>query len=186
MKAIYALYPDPESAQRAVDALRSASSELGFDARRIVVVSSEPLEGWAFADEHAKTPMFGLAALGGLLGGGFGYVLTSFTQRVYPLPTGGMPIVAPWTNGIIIYELMMLGAILFTLLTLLASARLPNLGTRLSDPEIWTGKILVGIVNPPQDSRIELEKRLRQAGGEVKEFPRSGSAASTSTETNPS
>jgi len=184
MKAIYALYPDPESAQRAVDALRSASSELGFDARRIVVVSSEPLEGYAFADEHAKTPMFGLAALGGLLGAGFGYWLASFTQRAYPLPTGGMPIVAPWTNGIIIYELTMLGAILFTLFTLLASAPLPNLGSRVSDPEIWNGKILVGVANPPQDSRIEVERRLRQAGGEVKEFPRPA-AANTSTESNP-
>lgn len=185
MKALYALYPDADSAQRAVDALRSASSERGFDAYRIVVVSSEPLEGYDFADERSKTPMFGLAALGGVVGGGFGYWLTSFTQKAYPLPTGGMPIVAPWTNGIVIYELTMFGAILFTLLTLLLSARLPSLRTRLSDPEIWAGKILVGIVNPPENSRIEIQRRLRQAGGEVKEFPRPA-VAHPNTEANPS
>ena len=32
MKALYGLYADPEAAQRAVDALRAASSELKFDA----------------------------------------------------------------------------------------------------------------------------------------------------------
>jgi Protein of unknown function (DUF3341) len=179
MKAVYALYPDPDSAQRAVDALRAASSDLGFDARTIVVLSSEPVEGYDFSDEHAKTHMFPLAVLGGLIGGLSGYGLTALTQRAYPLPTGGMPIVPPWTNGIIVYEFTMLGAILCTVITLLVTAGLPNFRTPLSDPEIWTGKILVGVTDPPANSRTELEKRLLQAGApEIKQFP---GAAGTST-----
>ena len=108
--------------------------------------------------------MFLLAALGGLAGGLFGYWLTSFTQRAYVLPTGGMPIVPPWTNGIIIYELTMLGAILVTLVTLLRTTRLPTFKAPLSDPEIWSGKILVGVRNVSGQANAELEKRLRQAG----------------------
>ena len=167
MNAIYALFPDPGSAQNAFDALRRASSALGVDAGKIVVVTSEPFEGYGFAGEHEKTYMFPLAALGGLLGGLFGYWLASLTQTSYPLPTGGMPIVTSWTNGIIIYELTMLGAILTTFITLLITAGLPNFKPALSDPEIWTGKILVGVTDPPPAARAELEAKLRQAGAVV-------------------
>jgi hypothetical protein len=82
-----------------------------------------------------------------------------------------MPIVPPWTNGIIVYELTMLGAILCTILTLLASARLPRFHAPLSDPAMSEGKILVGVADPPAASRAELERRLRAAGAvQVKEF----------------
>src|SRR5579862_6835309 len=171
MRAIYALFTDPDSAQRGVDALRLASVDLGFDARRIVVVSGEPYEGYEFADEHAHTHIFPLAALGAFVGGLAGYELTSLTQKAYPLPTGGMPIVPTWTNGIIIYELTMLGAILTTLVSLLVTARLPNFKPRVTDPEIWEGKILVGVTDPPEALAAELGKRFLKAGApEVREF----------------
>jgi Alternative complex III, ActD subunit len=174
MRAIYTLCPDPDSAQRVVDTLRVASLDLGFDAKRIVVVSGEPYEGYEFADEHASSRMFPAAALGGLTGGVLGYLLTSLTQKSYPLPTGSMPIVPPWTNSIIIYELTMLGAILTTLVYLFVSARLPNRKVHLTDPEIWTGKILVGVTDPPEASTLELEKRLSEAGVlEIKKLPAS-------------
>lgn len=77
-------------------------------------------------------------------------------------------------NGIITYELMMLGAILATLVTLLVGARLPSWFKHLYDPEISAGKILIGVVNPPPESRAVLEKRLRDAGAaEVREFSKS-------------
>jgi hypothetical protein len=171
MKAVYGLFTGPASAQDAYDALRREGSGLGIDAGKVVVVSSEPFEGYDFADEHAKSPMFLLAALGGIVGGSLGYALVAFTQAAYPLPTGGMPIVTSWTNGIIIYEVTMLGAILTTLLTLLVMAGLPNLKSRLSDPEIWTGKILVGVTDPPENARAALEAKLRQAGAvSVRDF----------------
>ena len=176
MKAIYALFPDPGSAQNAFDALRRAGSSLGIDAGKIVVVTSEPFEGYDFSVEHAKSYMFPLATFGGIAGGCFGYWLASLTQTSYPLPTGGMPIVTSWTNGIIIYELTMLGAILTTVVTLLVSAGLPNYKPKLSDPEIWNGKILVGVTDPPEGARAELEAKLRQAGAvAVKEFPAAAS-----------
>jgi hypothetical protein len=87
-----------------------------------------------------------------------------------------MPIVTSWTNGIIIYELTMLGAILTTLLTLLVTAGLPNFKPKLSDPEIWNGKILVGVTDPPEGARAALEAKLLQAGAlTVKEFPAAAS-----------
>jgi hypothetical protein len=172
MRAVYGLFSNAAAAQDAYDALRYASSSLGIDTGKIVVVSSEPFDGYDFADEHAKSPMFPLAAIGGIVGGLLGYWLAAFTQTSYPLPTGGMPIVTSWTNGIVIYEVTMLGAILTTLGTLLVTAGLPNYKPKLTDPEIWTGKILVGVTDPPEGARAELEAKFRQAGAvAVKEFP---------------
>ena len=58
-----------------------------------------------------------------------------------------MPLAPVWTNGIIVYEMTMLGAILTTLVTLLIGAGLPNIKTVITDPEISSGKILVGVVD---------------------------------------
>ena len=172
MRAIYTLCPDPDSAQQLVDALRVASLDLGFTENHVVVVSGEPYEGYDFSDRHAKSYMFPLAAVGGMVGGLCGYLLTSLTQKAYPLPTGGMPIVPPWTNGIIVYELTMLGAILTTLVYLFVSAPLPSFGAHLTDPEIWTGKILVGVADPPEASAAGIEKTFLRAGAsDVRRFP---------------
>jgi hypothetical protein len=164
MKALYALYSDPDAAQRAVNALKTAGGSLGVAERQIVVVTAEPFDGYDFSDEHSRTRIFLLAAIGGIVGAILGYLLTRFTQLSYPLNTGGMPIVTPLTNGIIIYEMTMLGAILWTLITLLVTTGLPHFGPSLSDPAIWHGKILVGVTDPPVHARPELEKHFRQAG----------------------
>src|SRR5712692_5329829 len=119
MKAIYALYPNPESAQRAVNSLRIAGPELGISERDIVAFSSEPWDEYDLDGHAGRTAIPWLAALGGLLGAAGGYWLAFFTQSAYPIPTGGMPIVTPWTDAIIAYETALLGAVLFTLLTLL-------------------------------------------------------------------
>jgi hypothetical protein len=171
LKAVYGLYPDADSAERAFLSLHAAAAELGFNTDAVAVLSSEPFEEQEFTVRVAGTPMTWVEVLGGLIGGLSGYALTALTQRAYPLPTGGMVLAPPWTDGIIIYELTMLGAILATLLTLFVSAPLPAWRRQLYDPEISTGKILVGVVNPPETSRVELEGRLRKAGAQaIKEF----------------
>jgi len=164
MKALYGLYVDAEGAQHAVDALRAASSELKFNARQIVVASGEPHEGYEFTDSQATSSPYRWAVLGAAIGGATGYLLTTLSQKSYPIFTGGMSLTPAWTNGIIIYEMIMLGAILTTLVVLLIGAGLPNFKGVITDPEIGMGKILVGVVDPPQNSQAELERRLRLAG----------------------
>jgi Protein of unknown function (DUF3341) len=164
MKALYGLYPDAPSAQRAFDALRAASSELKFEPRQIVVASGEPHEGYEFTDSQYSSIPYWWAVLGAIVGGTTGYLLTTITQHSYPLPTGGMPLSPGWTNGIIVYELIMLGAILTTLVVLLVGSGLPNFKGVITDPEIGKGKILVGVVDPPASSQRELERRLEEAG----------------------
>ena len=171
MNAIYGLFPDPDSARRAVKVLRNASSRLRIGPDRIVVISHEPLEERDLGLPPQRTAMPWLAAFGGILGGAAGYSLVAFTQRTYPLPTGAMPIVALWPAGVITYEFTMLGAILTTVLTFLIGARLPNYRHRLYDPEISRGKILVGVADADSNFWRELERTLYEQGAErVKQY----------------
>lgn len=166
MNAIYGLFPNTDSARRAVRALREAGSRLHVGLDRIVVISPEPLKEQDVDLPPQRTVMPWIAALGGLLGGTAGYFLVAFTQRTYPLPTGGMPIVATWPAGVITYEFTMLGAILTTALTFLIAARLPNYRRRLYDPEVSAGKILVGVSDADLNSWAGIEETLYEQGAE--------------------
>jgi len=152
MKAVYGLFSTPEAAQHAVDSLR----RIGVSDRQITILSSEPLEHYEFAKKDSKTWMNWIAVAGAAIGCTFAYLLTSVTQKLWPLGTGGMPIVTNWANMIIIFELTMLGGIFATVITLLITAGIP--GSRkgkLYDPEIVDGKILVGVTNPSDSGMIE-------------------------------
>ena len=136
--------------------------------RQIIIASGEPHEKATpevprFACDGKRVPT-AMPVLGGIVGGTLGYLLTTLTQHSYPILTGGMPLSPTWTNGIIVYEMTMLGAILTTLVTLLIGAGLPNFKGVITDKEIWAGKILVGVVDPPDGSELELERRLQLAG----------------------
>jgi hypothetical protein len=151
MKAVYALYSSPHHAQRAVDDLRAA----GFADPQITVLSSEPLEEYEFGQRDRKTLMSWVAGAGALVGLATGYFLTSITQNLWPIHTGGMPIVTNWTNLIVIFELTMLGAVLSTVITLLVTAKIPNRRPELYDKEVSYGKILIGVANPKDSEAVE-------------------------------
>src|SRR5215469_57094 len=120
MDPIVATCADPASAQRAIKALVS----VGVKENEITVISAVPLDDWDSGDHEKASLMPWLVALGAILGGISGYLLVSLTQESYPIHTGGMPVVSLWPDGIITYELTMLGAILSTLLVLFWTAPL--------------------------------------------------------------
>jgi len=160
--ALYGLFPNPDSAERGMDALHRA----GVTPGRIVVVSDQPYDEYSFSKMDEATPMPWIAAVGGIVGGTLGFLLARLTQEAYPFPliTGGMPLLAAWPSGIVTYELTMLGAVLTTVVTLLISTKLPNWKPHIYDPEVAQGKILIGVVEPSEAQRAEIENRLRGAG----------------------
>ncbi len=162
MSAIYALYPDGASAQRAVNALRAA----GLSSDAITILSGEPIEDEEFFEVDKATWMWYLASAGGAVGLVYATWLTTMTERAWPLNTGNMPIISWWPNLIIMFEMTMLFGILAAVLTLLVTARLPGRKPALYDPAIMDGKILVGVVNPRDASSIE--RALAAPGAEIK------------------
>ena len=153
MTAIYGLYDDPDTAQRAVDGLRAA----GVADADIQVMSSEPFEEYEFSHRDSGTWMHWMAGVGGVAGFTGAYLLTTITQQSWPIKTSGMPIVAPWPNLIVLFEMTMLGAILASVLTLFVTARLPKRLPALYDPEVSNGYILVGVQGPARDFTAALE-----------------------------
>jgi len=163
MTAIYGLYATPNSAQRAFDKLRAA----GISEKEIVVMSSEPLEEYAFGSRDRQTIMPWIAVLGAATGLAVAYLLTSLTQRAWAINTGGMPIVSNYTNLIIMFELTMLGAVFATVLTLMKTARLPGRLPKFYDPEISRGKILVGVGRVDGSRVASVEAAFQSTGVET-------------------
>ena len=162
-EAIYGLYSDAEGAAAAVRRLVRE----GVEEDAIELISPEPIEDPTLLPKRKVSRMPWLAALGGLLGGIGGTLMVVGTQRSYPIPTGKMPIVSTWANGVVIFELMMMGVIIATVLVLLSTARLPDRNGKLYDPAVSDGKFLVGVLAPADDERPRLETLLREAGSET-------------------
>ena len=160
MKAIYGLYSDPESAQRAVDGLRRE----GVVDRAITVITSQPYEEYEFSHRYKQTWLFWIAAAGGAVGLIAGLSIAYLTETLWPLVTGGMPIVAWWPNIIIMFELTMLGAILSTVVSLLVTTELPATKSRVYDPEVSRGKIMVAVEGPRDEDVARLERTFRANG----------------------
>ena len=156
MKAVYALYDDGVSAERAVNSLRA----VGIPNRDITVITAEPLEDYGFSDIGRDTWIWYIASGGGLVGLVFATWLTRYTQLAWPIPTGNMPIVAWWPNLIIMFELTMLGAILATVITLCVSGGLLRRRPALYDPQVAEGKILVGVEQPVNITMADIERAL--------------------------
>jgi hypothetical protein len=157
MTAIYGLYTSPDAAQRAFDNLLAC----GIPEKEIVVMSSEPLEEYAFASGDRATVMPWMAALGAVIGLAGAYLLTSLTQKAWAINTGGMPIVSTYTNLIILFELTLLGAVFATVITLLKTARLPRRLPKFYDPEISQGKILIGVATSDTSRNTDIDRALR-------------------------
>jgi hypothetical protein len=163
--SIYGLFASPAAAQRGMDSLRQA----GVARNRIVVMSAQPYDEYEFTRVERSTSMYKIAALGGIVGGSLGFWLAWYMQTAYPFPliTGGMPLVAPWPTGIVTYELTMLSAIVTTVITLLITTGLPNWRkAELYDEEVSNGMVLIGVTDPAEAARADLENRLTRAGAQ--------------------
>ncbi|MGQ0732366.1 MAG: quinol:electron acceptor oxidoreductase subunit ActD [Acidobacteriota bacterium] len=156
---VYGLFAAPAEVQRAVDGLRA----LGLKEREIVVMSAEPFEEYEFSHRDSATWLHWIAGIGGVVGLSAAIALLVTTQQAWPIVTSGMPIVAWWPNLIIMFELTMLGAILFTVVTLLFTVVMPRQRSTFYDPVVSDGHIVVGVENAAD--RIRVVEVLSAAGG---------------------
>jgi hypothetical protein len=80
-----------------------------------------------------------------------------------------MPIVTLWTDGIITYELTMLGAILTTIVVFLSTRPLAGWHELPDEPQMSQGNVLVGVSSVPEGLRDQVI-RLLNTYGEVKQY----------------
>ena len=134
-------FSQPNDARVAIRRLIQA----GIGPDSMEVMTSQPIHGEPFIPGMKPTKLRTWAICGAALGLVGGLSLATITALNYPLVKGGMPIVAPWTVGLITYETTMLGAVLATLVGLLVELRLPNFKNLPYDPSVVDGGIVLAV-----------------------------------------
>jgi hypothetical protein len=150
-------------ATRAVYRLRDE----GFTNGDITIMSSEPLP--AREDEQkSKSLIWLFSILGGLAGGAGAALLTTMASKHMNLVTGGMPIVAPWAFGIIVFEMSALGAILATLGRMIYEARLLRRRPQAEHGKaVAQGKFVVAVDCADESREKDAERILTALGAEI-------------------
>jgi heterodisulfide reductase subunit A-like polyferredoxin len=166
VEKLTAIIDSPLQAQEATAELY----EEGFAREDITVMSAEPLPAFMSEFDSRSRGRATLLVIGGGFAGAFAAIaLTVWTAKRMGLVTGGMPIVTPWAFGIIVYELIALGAILTTLVITVYEAGL--LRSAQPSPEvdraIADGKVAVAVRCPTEISRSVAEAIFAKSGAQV-------------------
>lgn len=135
---------------------------LGVPDESLDVLSTIPLSH-PHAQLPARFPLHRWAVIGGIGGLLSGLALAGGTALLYPLNTGGFPIVAPPVVGLMAFEGMMLFAVLLTFLAMVHRLRRTDhapLDPRIDDGMIGLS-ILMGDGTPPVGA---LQQALLETG----------------------
>jgi hypothetical protein len=152
-------FSQPNDARMAIRRLIQA----GIGPESMEVMTSQPIHGEPFIPGMKPTRLRTWAICGAALGLVGGLALATVTALNYPLVKGGMPIVAPWTVGLITYETTMLGAVLATLVGLLVELGLPNFKNLPYDPSVVDGGVVLAVACT-EGSRGSVESAVGAAG----------------------
>src|SRR5687767_285679 len=158
-QALLGLFRDPDSVASAIDGLRAA----GFAGHEIKTLTDVPYPDGAFGEDPEPHKIYVFPFVGAACGFSVGLLLTAGTQMVYPMVTGGKPVLSipPMVN--IMYEGTMLGAILFTVLGILFESRLPDFSPTPYDPRISEGYIGL-LITRANGRSAAAERAMRDAG----------------------
>ena len=137
---VNAEFGEVKKASTAVSLLRKQ----GVEPDQIEIFSSKPVElEVGILDRPSRMSFF--AVLAALLTGTAVTAFIFYTQKAYPLVTGGMPLTSSWATGVVTFELTMAGAILGTMVMFLWESGL--LGKkRHSVPELPESGLVVQVV----------------------------------------
>ena len=127
LHAMLAEFDSPERLTEAAKALRRH----GF--RRLEAFTPFPVEGLAdllgFRDNKVSAAML----VGGAAGALLGFLMQVYTNLDFPLRIGGRPLIAVPAFMLIAFEMLVLGAVLSGIATMLIANRLPRLNHPVFD-----------------------------------------------------
>ena len=162
-QAVLGLYQTPEAAADAVGNLQQA----GIPQHDYEILSGVPYPEGTFGEPPVRHRLYVFPLIGAAIGFTLAVMEGVGTQLVYPMVTGGKPILSI-PPIIIAYELTLLGAIIFTVIGIVFESRLPRPAVGLYDTRITEG--LIGVIcTCPQERVEEVRGSLQKAGAiEVK------------------
>lgn len=168
-----------EAAYERVADLRAAveaALESGVAASQIEVRSPSPLEDGELPLPKPRSKVLLFALAGAVLGGLTAFGLAAGTALAYPLPTGGMSIVAGPPIGVVTYEGTALGLILMTVLRVLwEGGLLPGRAGRSGrgrpselDRHVADGRVLLRVHGLSEERAARLRGICRASAVEVR------------------
>jgi hypothetical protein len=139
----------------------------GVDPAAIEVRSSQPIEKpLPLPSKKSRVLWFALA--GALLGGTAAFLMASLTALMYPLPTGGKPILSGPPIAIVTYEGTALGLILCTVLGVLLEGRLVRKSSAGPlDRQLSDGLYLLNLMSGAGVAGADLEEKLLVRSREI-------------------
>ncbi|MCW5798656.1 MAG: DUF3341 domain-containing protein [Nitrospira sp.] len=162
-EGLIALFPPDAD----LDSVRLSLKEAGISQDQIALLTPVPLKTTSRSDDDNQ-PLwpYVIAIAAGLVGIAVGVFFAAGTALLYPLMTGGKPIVAAPIVGIISYETMMLLAIVVTLVTMIVRIKRAQCGAVDREARIDDGKIAlsVSLADASQEQRVKT--LLETAGAE--------------------
>ncbi|BCA55965.1 hypothetical protein W02_31050 [Nitrospira sp. KM1] len=132
--------------------------EQGLAEDAIELLTGTPLRE-ASSARWKGIPVYLITLLSGLVGIGMGILFAAGTAVLYPIFTGGKPIVARPVVAIISYETMMLTAIVMTFAVLLVGLPAGRRGDGQYDHRVGDGYI--GVVVRVEPQKVDEEKVYR-------------------------
>ncbi len=148
-----------------IDSSRLRLEGAGIFQEQITLLSPIPLA----APKTQATPPFwpyGITIGAGLVGIGIGLFFSAGTAVLYPLVTGGKPIVAAPVVGIISYETMMLMAVVVTFVTMIVRIRRARDLTVDREARIDDGRLALSVRDIHDDQEATVRKILEEAGAQ--------------------
>lgn len=142
-------------------------NEMKFAAGTVEISSAVPILAQPVGVGWGRLHLFHVTMIAGTVGILFGILLTAGTALLYPLRTGGKPIVSPSIVGIISFEMMMLFAIVTTFAAMavkIVRSRRAGVGY---DPRIDEGFIGISVRVDRDDPRSGPVRDLFQEAGAV-------------------
>ena len=163
-RSVLGLYIEEDSAADALDHLRDA----GYEDHEYEILTGTPYPEGTFGEAEPQHHLYRWPIFGALTGFTISLFYTSITQAAYPILTGGKPVLAIPAMLVILYELTMLGAVIFTIIGIIFESRLPRFFMGAYSEKITEGYIGV-TVTTDEDKTDKAEEALKKAGidGEI-------------------
>ena len=157
---LFALY----APSTALEPILEKLSEQGLRGEAVNVLTTVPWRAGTNA-QWGPVPVYLITIVAGLIGIAVGIFFAAGTAALYPLRTGGKPIIAFPVAGIISYETMMLLAVVSTFLVLLIRLVQHSRSPGPYDPRIDEGYLGVVVHMEPGDPRRERVEQVLQTDG---------------------
>lgn len=149
-----------------LESLLQSLREAGMADEEVSIMTPLPLSERASARVGAM-PLYLVTIIVGLVGIGVGVFFAGGTAAMYPLMTGGKPIVAVPVVAIIAYETMMLLAIVTTFVMMIVGIRRAHRHIAERDPRIDDGYRMLVVSLPTDPARVSQVQDLLQRAGAV-------------------